>query len=90
MEQSTKSTPESDFVKVATVISEYTRRPISEITPETRFKELGLDSLDLLSMLLAAEDALGVNSHRDSLAAWRHIQTAQEMMLELISLKGAS
>ncbi len=43
--------------KVKEVLGEYVD---TEITPETTFEELGIDSLDMLDMVMKVEEELGV------------------------------
>ena len=46
--------------KVIKIIAEYKNIPTSDITSETTFMELGLDSLDIAELILRLEDELGV------------------------------
>ncbi len=43
--------------KVKEVLGEYVD---TEITPDTTFEELGIDSLDMLDMVMKVEEELGV------------------------------
>lgn len=47
------------FDKVAAILAEYVDADTSTITNETSFEELGIDSLDMLDMVMALEEELG-------------------------------
>ena len=48
------------FNAVAELIAERNECDISTITPETKFLELGIDSLDTVEMLMNLEEKIGV------------------------------
>lgn len=48
------------FNAVAELIAERNDCDVSEITMETSFQELGIDSLDTVEMLMNLEDKIGV------------------------------
>jgi len=48
------------FQKVAEVIADHTGTDISEITESTTFEHLGVDSLDIVEMVMRFEEELGV------------------------------
>lgn len=48
------------FDTIAKIISERTGCDLSEITPESKFADIGIDSLDTVDMLMNLEDELGV------------------------------
>ena len=48
------------FKKIAEVIADHTGGDITEITEETTFEELGVDSLDIVEMVMRFEEELGV------------------------------
>ena len=48
------------FEAVANVIVERTDCALSDVKMESTFKELSIDSLDTVEMLMSLEDALGV------------------------------
>ena len=47
------------FDTIAAVIAERADREVSEITPESRFEELGIDSQDPLDVLIKIEAEVG-------------------------------
>ncbi len=47
------------FEKVANIIAERIGKDASEIKPETKFEELGIDSLDVMELLMQFEDEFG-------------------------------
>ena len=69
----TSSTPEEEenktfcggifimvFEKVASILSDYNGTDVSEISPDTTFAELSLDSLDVAELVMSFEDEFGV------------------------------
>lgn len=47
------------FENVAKVIAEHVDRDVSEITMESRFEDLGIDSLDTMDILIKLEGEVG-------------------------------
>ena len=47
------------FETIANIIAERTGKELSEITPNSTFAELGIDSLDTVDLLMSVEDAVG-------------------------------
>ena len=47
------------FETVAKVIAEHIDRDVAEITPESRFEDLAIDSLDTMDILIKLEGELG-------------------------------
>ncbi len=50
----------TNLEKLEQIISEYKDLEPGSLRPETTFEELELDSLDLVDMTMACEDAFGV------------------------------
>lgn len=48
------------FEKVAQEIADYKAISVSDITMDSSFEELGLDSLDMVELIMKLEDALDV------------------------------
>ena len=48
------------FQAVAELIAERNDCDVSEITMDTKFQDLGIDSLDTVEMLMNLEDKIGV------------------------------
>ncbi len=48
------------FEAIAELIAERNDCDVSEIKPETKFADLGIDSLDTVEMLMNLEDKIGV------------------------------
>ncbi len=48
------------FDKIAALIADRTDTPLENITRETTFEEVGIDSLDTVELLMELEDELGV------------------------------
>ena len=63
------------FNAVAELIAEHTDREVSEITMESSFKELGIDSLDTVELLMQLEDTVGREIELD-----RKVETVGELV----------
>ncbi len=48
------------FEKVAEIIANHTDTPVADITMEASFEEIGLDSLDIVDLVMAMEDTFSV------------------------------
>lgn len=48
------------FDRVAKVLAQYRDMEVDEIHPDTKFEDLGLDSLDMVDLVMALEDEFGV------------------------------
>lgn len=48
------------FEKVVSILSDYNGTDVSEISPDTTFAELSLDSLDVAELVMSFEDEFGV------------------------------
>ena len=48
------------FEKIAKYLSEEMDIPMEDITPDTTFESLGIDSLDTVEMVMDLEDELGI------------------------------
>ena len=53
------------FEKIAALIAARTDTPLEDITRETTFEEVGIDSLDTVELLMNLEDELGVEIELD-------------------------
>lgn len=53
------------FEKVAQEIAEYKEMNIGDITMESSFEELGLDSLDMVELIMKLEEVLDVQLETD-------------------------
>lgn len=53
------------FNKIAKIISERTGCDISAVKPESKFSELGIDSLDTVELLMSLEDEIGIEIDLD-------------------------
>lgn len=63
------------FDTVANIISERTGRDVSEIKPESKFSDLGVDSLDTVELLMNLEDETGIEIELD-----RKVETVDELV----------
>lgn len=53
------------FEAIAELIAEHNDCDVSEVTTESTFKDLGIDSLDTVEMLINLEDKIGVEIELD-------------------------
>lgn len=47
------------FEQVLAIVAEHREMDLSKATPDTTFTELGLDSLDLVELIMAMEETFG-------------------------------
>lgn len=53
------------FNAIAKIVSERTGCDISTVKPESRFSDLGIDSLDTVELLMSLEDEIGIELELD-------------------------
>lgn len=53
------------FDAIAKIVAERTGCDVAEIRPESRFAELGIDSLDTVELLMNLEDEIGIEIDLD-------------------------
>ena len=63
------------FEAIAELIAEHNDCDPSEVSMESTFKELGIDSLDTVEMLMNLEDKIGVEVELD-----RKVETVGELV----------
>ncbi|MBP3683987.1 MAG: acyl carrier protein [Oscillospiraceae bacterium] len=63
------------FEKLANYAAKQLELDISEITPESTFESLGIDSLDVVEMIMDLESELGVELEMED----QKIETFQEL-----------
>ncbi|HZH66617.1 MAG TPA: acyl carrier protein [Flavisolibacter sp.] len=56
----TIATNDAVFTKVAELISSTADIPLEKVTPEARFQDLGMDSLDALALISDLEEEYGI------------------------------
>ncbi len=66
------------FEKTAKILAEYKDIDVSEITLDSTFEDLGLDSLDTVEIVMSLEDEFGISIELDS-----NLKTVRELV-ELI------
>ena len=63
------------FETIAEIIADRTERDVSEITADSKFRDLGIDSLDTVELLMNLEDKLGMEIELD-----RKVETVGELV----------
>ena len=53
------------FEAIAELVAERVEKDVSEITMDSKFQDLGIDSLDTVALLLTLEDQLGIEVELD-------------------------
>ncbi|MDE6530679.1 MAG: acyl carrier protein [Lachnospiraceae bacterium] len=53
------------FDKIAKIIAERTGCDVSSVKPESKFVDLGIDSLDTVELLMSLEDEIGMEIELD-------------------------
>ena len=71
------------FDAIAKIVSERTGCDVSTIRPESRFADLGIDSLDTVELLMNLEDEIGVEIELD-----RKVETVDDLDKFIQSVKG--
>ena len=66
------------FEKTAKILAEYKDIDVSEISLDSTFEDLGLDSLDTVEIVMSREDEFGISIELDS-----SLKTVRELV-ELI------
>jgi acyl carrier protein len=81
-----RSTTMTVYDKIVAMLDDKFGVSADEVTPESSFEELDLDSLDLVEFSMAAEDDLGVKITDDEAAELKTVGDA----VRLLEAKGAS
>ncbi len=71
------------FEAIAKLIADRTDRDVSEITMDSTFAELGIDSLDTVELLMNLEDEIGMEIELD-----QKVATVGELIQFIESKKG--
>ena len=71
------------FDAIARIVSERTGCDIADIRPESKFAELGIDSLDTVELLMNLEDEIGIEIELD-----RKVETINDLDLFIQSRQG--
>ena len=53
------------FEAIAELVAERVEKDVSEITMDSKFQDLGIDSLDTVELLMTLEDKLGIEVELD-------------------------
>lgn len=62
------------FDAIAKIISERTGCDVADVKPESKFADLGIDSLDTVELLMNLEDVIGMELELD-----RKVETVAEL-----------
>lgn len=70
------------FETIAKLISDRTDKPVEEITLESTFEDLGIDSLDSVELVMELENELGIEIELD-----KKVETVGDLVEFVESLK---
>ena len=71
------------FDAIAKIVSERTGCDAADIKPESKFADLGIDSLDTVELLMNLEDEIGIEIELD-----RKVETINDLDLFIQSKQG--
>lgn len=71
------------FDIIAKLVAERTGCDVSTVKPESKFTELGIDSLDTVELLMSLEDEIGVEIELED-----HVETVGDLDKFIQTLKG--
>ncbi len=71
------------FDAIAKIVSERTGCDISTVKPESKFSDLGIDSLDTVELLMNLEDEIGIEIELD-----QKVETIDDLDKFIQSKKG--
>ena len=69
-------TKEDTFAKVSEIIAEKLSFPIENVKPESTFKDLGADSLDIVEMIMSFEEIFGIEIKDEDAENIKSVQEA--------------
>ena len=75
------------YEKIASMIAEKLDCPVEEIKPETKFSDLGIDSLDLAELVMNLEDEFQITLEMS--AEITNVETLVKKIEDLIGEKNA-
>lgn len=78
-------TAQPSFEQFAEIISEKLAIPYAQIKPEVAMRDIEIDSLALLEVMLAAETKFGVTIPTDDVSADGTVEDMYKMVLEAVS-----
>ena len=71
------------FDAIAKIVAERTGCDVADIRPDSKFSELGIDSLDTVELLMNLEDEIGIDIELD-----RKVETINDLDLFIQSKQG--
>ena len=82
--------PDEIEQRVLHVIADTQRLPVEDVTIGKTFEELGIDSMDGVSLLFAVENEFDINIPDDAAKSIRTVQAMVDGVKQLLSQKSAS
>ncbi|MBM3785802.1 MAG: acyl carrier protein [Acidobacteria bacterium] len=81
------SVPPEILTRVLRTLAETQKLPLEQVTPESTFEQLGIDSLDGINILFALENEFEINIPDESARQVRDIAQLAEGVYSLIQSK---
>mmetsp|Transcript_9608 Transcript_9608/g.28933 ORF Transcript_9608/g.28933 Transcript_9608/m.28933 type:complete len:127 (-) Transcript_9608:359-739(-) len=77
----TMASPEETLSEVQTIIAEQLGRELTEVKPETKFVDLGADSLDTVEIMMALEEKFGLQLDEEGAEQITTVQQAADLIV---------
>jgi acyl carrier protein len=81
--------PDEMIERVRTVIATSKRIPIEQVTIDSAFEELGIDSMDAVEILFALENEFDINIPDEEVKSVRNVRQMVEGVKKLVAAKTA-
>lgn len=82
--------PQAVFEKVAEAISKQSGHPAERVQLDSKFEDLGIDSLDATEILFELEDELDVDIPNDDARGMQNVQQVVDGLCKLLRGEGAA
>ena len=76
--------------RILSIIAETQHKELHEVTIDSTFEELGIDSMDGVNIVFALENEFDINVPDDDVKKLRTVREVVEGVAKLVALKAAS